>query len=60
MFKDFPVYKAADYDDECVAACMPRSPMLSNKAYALLVSDSEKLDQIAQILIRYNSLPTSL
>ena len=40
--------------------CIPGSEILSNQHYKDIVSDTEKVDQIAQILIRYNKLPQSI
>ena len=59
MFKEHPVYKV-DYDDECLELCIPNSQHITNARYREIVRDTDSVEQIARIMIRYNSLPIDL
>ena len=46
IFREFPIRKMA-YDSECLSLCTPGGQVISNQKYALLVRDSDKVDQLA-------------
>lgn len=55
LFRRHPIRKTR-YDEECLDMCIPNSPVLTQKRYEEIVSDTNKVDQIALIMIRFNKL----